>query len=216
MESSFELMCDSNERERIRHMLAGERELWEKDVQYVAGVDEAGRGPLAGPVVAAAVIFPKDINIPEINDSKKLCLKKRECLYQIIHEQAVAIAAGIISEQEIDQLNILQASMKAMRIAVESLIIQPEYVFVDGRFTMDIEIPQKAIIKGDQRCYSIAAASVIAKVTRDRIMMKYDTVYPNYGFAKHKGYCTREHINAIRKYGYSNIHRKSFHVKALI
>lgn len=179
----------------------------------IAGVDEAGRGPLAGPVIAAAVIFPENIFIPGINDSKKLSPSKRARLFDTIHEYALAIGLGACTEHVIDQINILQATYRAMKQAIASLALPPEHVLVDGWQIPDLNFPQTAIPGGDGKCFSIAAASIIAKVTRDRIMLEYDRHFPDYGFAQHKGYPTKQHIQAIIKYGRCPIHRRSFHIK---
>ena len=181
----------------------------------VAGVDEAGRGPLAGPVVAAAVIFPPDYINPEINDSKQLSSSKMEQLYPVIEHDAVAIGMKVIDADVIDHINILQASLKAMRDAVLELTTSPDFLLVDGVHRVPIITPQKTIVKGDSLSISIAAASIIAKVTRDRIMQIYHRQFPQYNFQQNKGYGTREHINAIRQFGVCKIHRKSFHVKNL-
>lgn len=181
----------------------------------VAGVDEAGRGPLAGPVVAAAVIFPPDYFNPDINDSKQLSSSKMEQLYPVIESDAVAVGMKVIDADVIDNINILQASLKAMRDAVLELTISPDFLLVDGVHRVPIITPQKTIVKGDSLSISIAAASVIAKVTRDRIMEIYHRQFPQYNFRQNKGYGTREHINAIREFGVCKIHRKSFHVKNL-
>lgn len=183
--------------------------------QVVAGVDEAGRGPLAGPVVAAAVIFPPDYINPEIKDSKQLSSSKMEQLYPVIESDAVAIGMKVIDADVIDNINILQASLKAMRDAVLELTTSPDFILVDGVHRVPIITPQKTIVKGDSLSISIAAASIIAKVTRDRIMEIYHRQFPQYNFRQNKGYGTREHINAIRQFGVCKIHRKSFHVKNL-
>jgi len=180
-------------------------------IRYVAGIDEAGRGPLAGPVVAAAVILPKKTNIRGLDDSKKLSPKKREMLYIEIKRKAVSIGVGIVSEKVIDRINILKATLRAMHEAVERLSITPEHILVDGEKKIpSISLNQTAIPKGDSKCSSIAAASIIAKVTRDRIMVRLDAEYPGFGFAIHKGYGTKAHKKAIRKFGRSPIHRLSF------
>ncbi|MDO8525662.1 MAG: ribonuclease HII [Candidatus Omnitrophota bacterium] len=175
----------------------------------VAGVDEAGRGPLAGPVVAGAVIL-KDFGFTcEINDSKQLSRKKREIAYKEILEKSV-VGVGIIDEKTIDRINIYQATLKAMRMAVKNLNIPPDYVLVDGRMKLITKCPVKCIVKGDSKSMSIAAASIVAKVTRDRLMRKYDKQYPQYGFAAHKGYGTRLHMETLKKFGPSPIHRLSY------
>lgn len=204
---------DPQERTRIFEILRYEKELWKKGIQFVAGIDEAGRGPLAGPVVAAAVIFPKDVFISGVDDSKKLTPVQREELFKIIQNEAIAAATGVVSEKEIDRINIFQASFKAMRMAIGRLSVQPEHLLIDGKPLPEKFYPQTPIVKGDQKSFSVAAASIIAKVTRDRMMVEYDKIYPQYGFARHKGYCTRQHVEAIRKHGYCEIHRRSFRVK---
>ncbi len=178
--------------------------------KIIAGIDEAGRGPLAGPVVAAAVIFPEGADIPGINDSKKLTPAKREKLYGQIYEKAISIGLGIIDPTEIDKINILQASLLSMQIAVANLYPRPDYLLIDGTFTIRSSIPQKAIKKGDSQSLSIAAASIIAKVSRDRLMKRYSEDFPEYGFHKHMGYGTRMHREAIRALGPTHIHRKTF------
>ncbi len=196
----------------IKDLLCFERRYWERNILLVAGVDEAGRGPLAGPVVAAAVIFKPGVRIPFVDDSKKLSENRREGLYHVIRREAVAVGVGTVSHDVIDRINILQASMLAMHKAIAQLSIQPEQLLVDGNFFRHENIPVENIVKGDTLSHSIAAASIIAKATRDALMREYDMVFPNYGFAKHKGYGTREHVAAIRRYGLSEIHRKTFHV----
>jgi len=207
------LLHDEKEKERIQGMLAYERRLWERGVRFIAGVDEAGRGPLAGPVVAAAVVFPQDIFIAGVDDSKKLSQKRREELFVVIQDKALAVAKGVVSEKEIDRLNILRATFKAMRMAIGSLPIRPEHVLIDGRPLPENFYPQTPLIGGDYKSFSIAAASIVAKVTRDRMMVEYDELYPEYGFAQHKGYGTKRHVEAIRKYGTCEIHRKTFRVR---
>jgi ribonuclease HII len=199
-------------RRGIKDLLYFERQFWERNILLVAGVDEAGRGPLAGPVVAAAVIFKPGVRIPFVDDSKKLSENRREDLYHTIRREAVAVGVGTVSHDVIDRINILQASMLAMHKAIAQLSIQPEQLLVDGNFFRHENIPVENIVKGDALSHSIAAASIIAKVTRDALMKEYDLVFPNYGFAKHKGYGTREHVAAIHRYGLSEIHRKTFHV----
>ncbi|MCI6431829.1 MAG: ribonuclease HII [Oliverpabstia sp.] len=177
---------------------------------YVCGIDEAGRGPLAGPVVAGAVILPKDSQILWLNDSKKLSAKKREELYDVIMREAVAVGVGYASPARIDEINILQATYEAMREAIARLPVRPQILLNDAVTIPEIEVPQVPIIKGDAKSVSIAAASIIAKVTRDRIMTEYDKIMPEYGFAAHKGYGAQAHIEALKKYGPSPIHRKTF------
>lgn len=179
----------------------------------ICGVDEAGRGPFAGPVVAGAVIL--DLDDPEneilyLNDSKKLSEKKREALYDEIKEKAVSFAVGIVDNKVIDEINILQATYRAMRMAIEGVSVKPDYILADAVTIPDIDIAQEGIIKGDAKSVSIAAASIMAKVTRDRIMLEYDKEFPQYGFASHKGYGTKAHIEAIKKYGPLDIHRRTF------
>lgn len=177
---------------------------------HICGIDEVGRGPLAGPVVAGAVILPKDCSLLYLNDSKKLSEKRREELYEKIMETAVAVGIGYNTPARIDEINILQATYEAMRRAVADLSVKPDLLLNDAVTIPEIEIKQVPIIKGDAKSISIAAASIVAKVTRDRLMVKYGEVYPEYGFASHKGYGTAMHMDAIRKYGPTPIHRKSF------
>lgn len=200
-----------------RHpMLAYERELWEGDIFFVAGVDEAGRGPLAGPVVVAAVIFEKGKNLPPVDDSKKLSAKRREFLYCEIISCAKKYSILEVSVEEIDSLNILQATHKGMRMVVKDLGIA-EFALIDGLPVPNIPVPSKAIVKGDGKSASIAAASILAKVYRDRVMYKYSETYPDYGFAENKGYGTKTHMEAIVKHGPCPIHRKTFEpVKSLL
>ena len=176
----------------------------------VCGCDEAGRGPLCGPVVAAAVILPRDCIIEGLNDSKKLTEKKREKLFEIIKEVAIAYAIAEASPEEIDEINILNASMLAMRRAVEALPVVADFALIDGNCSRGFAIPTETVVKGDSLSFSIAAASILAKVTRDRGCAELDRLYPQYGIAKHKGYPTKEHMDAVRKYGPSPIHRKTF------
>lgn len=204
------LRREEQERHRLRQMLRFEQELWEEGIVHVAGVDEAGRGPLAGPVVAAAVILPRDVALPGVKDSKKLTAQEREERYGQIRQTAQAITIGSVDNREIDRTNILRASLRAMRKAIERLPIPPDRVLVDGSHVPGSCFPERAIVDGDARSLSIAAASVIAKVTRDRWMAKYDRVYPAYGFAQHKGYGTPEHLAALHTHGPCPIHRRSF------
>ena len=176
----------------------------------VCGLDEAGRGPLCGPVVAAAVILPLGLEIEGLNDSKKLTEKKREALFEIIKEKAVAYAIAEASPAEIDEINILNASMLAMRRAVEALPKAADFALIDGNCSRGFNIPTETVVKGDSKSYSIAAASILAKVTRDRQCAELDLAYPEYGIAKHKGYPTKDHMDAVRKYGPAPIYRKSF------
>jgi ribonuclease HII len=184
---------------------------YDKGFRVFAGVDEAGRGPWAGPVVAAAVIFPPHISIPGINDSKKLSAKQREEFFYKIHETALAIGVGIVGHTEIDSSNILKATFKAMEEAILSLQIKPELVLIDGSLKVPaIKIEQESIIAGDQKSAAIAASSIIAKVTRDRLMVEFSQKYPQYGFENHKGYGSKEHQTALLNFGPCEIHRKSF------
>lgn len=198
------------EQERLDKMLEYERALYAKGYEYICGIDEAGRGPLCGPVVAAAVILKKDDHIEGVNDSKKLSEKKRETLFEIIKERAVAYSVGIVDEQTIDEINILEATRLAMKKAVEGLSTKPEYALVDAEKKVPINVPYMPIVKGDALSESIAAASIIAKVTRDHMIVELDKEYPEYGFAKNKGYGTKEHTDAIKKYGLCKAHRRSF------
>jgi ribonuclease HII len=176
----------------------------------IAGVDEAGRGPLAGPVVSAAVVLPRPVDIQGINDSKKLSPRKRSVLYKQIYDCAIAVGIGIVGPERIDRINILQASLLSMLMSVECLDPQPDCLLIDGLYKIQSPLPQYPITKGDRRSISIAAASIVAKVTRDRLMSSYDTIYPQYGFLKHKGYPTKMHKTAIKTFGSTPIHRKSF------
>ena len=187
-----------------------ERKLWKAGVQIIAGVDEAGVGPMAGPVVAAAVIFEQEVFIRGVNDSKKLPPERREELYPKIQAKARAIGIGIAHHGEIDELNIFWATMAASERALLALAHTPEHVLVDGRRIPELKLPQTKIVGGDRKSFCIAAASIIAKVTRDRLMLEYDAQYPDYGFARHKGYCTADHFAALDRLGPSPIHRRSF------
>lgn len=193
-----------------------EHELLQGGYKLIAGVDEAGRGPLAGPVIAAAVIFPADFviegsGLEAVTDSKKLSEKKRIALFSIIKEKALALDIAVVDHRIIDKINILQASLLAMKNAVEKLKVKPDYVLVDGSFIIPkLEIKQESIIDGDALVFCIAAASIVAKVSRDYLMEELDKKYPAYGFAKHKGYGTKDHMEALQKFGASPIHRRSF------
>lgn len=186
-----------------------EMELYNNGINFIAGIDEVGRGPLVGPVVTAAVILPKDFYDERINDSKKLTEKKRELLYDVIMENAISVGIGISSEDVIDEINILNATKRAMLEAVNNLSVKPEHLLIDA-VKLNTDIPQTSIIKGDAKSESIAAASIIAKVTRDRMMVELDKIHPEYDFKHNKGYGTKKHIEAIRKYGIIKEHRKTF------
>jgi len=192
-----------------------EKNAYKEGYQFIAGVDEAGRGPLAGPVVAAAVVFPSDYSNSDIKDSKKISSSQRNKLFDVIEKEAVAVGVRVIDSDVIDHCNILQATLRAMREAVLELSISPDYILVDGLHSIPILTPQKTIVKGDSLSISIAAASIVAKVSRDRIMEIYHRQFPQYNFQKNKGYGTKEHLDAIRQFGICKIHRKSFHVKNL-
>ena len=196
---------------RLKELKQIEEELYNSGANLICGIDEAGRGPLAGPVVVAAAIMPRDSMIEGVNDSKKVSEKKREKLYDLITDEAIAYGVGIIDQKEIDRINILNATKEGLTMAVKELNPKPDLIIVDALSKIDTEgIPYKSIIKGDAKCYSIACASIIAKVTRDRIMRQWDEVYPQYGFIKHKGYGTAAHISAIKEYGLCPLHRLSF------
>lgn len=196
---------------RLKELKQIEEELYNSGANLICGIDEAGRGPLAGPVVVAAAIMPRDSMIEGVNDSKKVSEKKREKLYDLITDEAIAYGVGIIDQKEIDRINILNATKEGLTMAVKELNPKPDLIIVDALSKIDTEgIPYKSIIKGDAKCYSIACASIIAKVTRDRIMRQWDEVYPQYGFIKHKGYGTAAHIAAIKEYGLCPLHRLSF------
>ena len=209
------------EEQRLNELKKIDREFYEKGLKLIAGIDEAGRGPLAGPVVVAAVVMPEDSFIEGVNDSKKVSEKKREKLYDLILEEALGYGVGIIDQKEIDEINILNATKEGLTRAIKELekdlqekngkLTKPDIIFVDALTKIDTDnIPYKSIIHGDAISYSIAAASIIAKVTRDRIMRQWDEIYPQYGFAKHKGYGTAAHIQAIKEYGICPLHRLSF------
>lgn len=197
-------------RARFEEMQRYERELQQQGVTLVAGVDEVGRGPLAGPVVAAAVILPVEFSVLGIDDSKKLSEKKREELYDKILEHCICYALGIVDHQDIDRINILQATRLAMQLAIEGLGVQPEHVLIDALVLPAVPLPQTGIIRGDSASVSIAAASIIAKVTRDRMMQDFHQQYPGYCFDRNKGYGTREHYEGIRRQGLCGIHRRTF------
>jgi len=195
---------------RRRVMLRLERGFWRRGLVHLAGVDEAGVGSLAGPLVAAAVILPVDVSVRGIDDSKRLTRKRRERMAEEIRECAVALEVGVVSVKDVDRLNVYRASLEAMRRAVVGLPVQPEQLLVDARHIPELDISQMSIIKGDSQSYSIAAASIIAKVTRDEMMRELDQKYPEYGFAKHMGYGTKAHLEALKQHGPSPVHRRSF------
>lgn len=191
-------------------MWAIEQSFFDKGVKIICGVDEAGRGPLAGPVCAAAVILPPNAEIPGLNDSKKLSDKKRRELYPVIKEQAIAYGIAFADHNEIDEINILQATFLAMERAVSQLSVKPDLALVDGNRAPNLPLPVKTVVKGDSRSANIAAASILAKVTRDRLMEELDATYPAYGFAVHKGYGTKRHYEVLREFGASPVHRATF------
>jgi ribonuclease HII len=198
------------------NLLILENELWADGFNSVAGVDEAGRGPLAGPVVAACVVLFPDFCLPGIDDSKKLSAKKREVLFDQILKNARGVGIGTVGEKVIDRMNILNASLRAMRMAVNNLKNQPQFILVDGNQKIPhLSLPQLPVVKGDSKSLSIAAASIVAKVTRDRIMQKYHQKYPEFCFAQHKGYATKTHVEALRTFGPCEIHRRSFKIVRL-
>ena len=199
------------EEQRLLELKKIDKQYYDMNMKYVCGIDEAGRGPLAGPVVVASVIMKPDSMIEGVNDSKKISEKKREKLYELITNEEISYGVGIITQEEIDDINILQATKKGLTNSLNSMDIKPDMILVDALKGIDtLGIPYLSIIKGDATSYSIAAASIIAKVTRDRIMREWDKVYPEYGFATHKGYGTAKHIEAIRQYGLCPLHRRSF------
>ena len=199
------------ELERLIKLKEIEKDLYDKGFKNICGIDEAGRGPLAGPVVVAGVIMPQDSMIEGINDSKKVSEKKREKLYDLIIEEAISYSIAIIGHDVIDDINILNATKSGVTKVVDELDLKPDLIIVDALTHINTRgIPYEPIIKGDAKCYNIAAASILAKVTRDRIMREWDEVYPQYGFISHKGYGTAKHIDAIKKYGLCPIHRKTF------
>lgn len=210
--STLKKRSEKKEREkrRIYEMLERETLLWGSGISYIAGVDEVGVGPFAGPVVAAAVVFSPDVHLEGIRDSKKLDHKRRVKLDEDIRRVALAFGIGLVDVEDIDRLNIRRAALQAMRLAILDLNMKVQHVLVDGGEIPGIGIPQEAIIDGDEKVYSIAAASIIAKVHRDNIMLLYDSEFPQYGFARHKGYGTAEHIRALKEHGPCEIHRKSF------
>ena len=194
---------------KLQEMSLFENQAYDEGHQVIAGTDEVGRGPLAGPVISAAVVLPKDCDILGLNDSKQLSEAKRDQLFDEINEKAVAIGIGVVDQSEIDAINIYQASKKAMMLAIEELVVQPDFLLVDA-MTLPTQIKQQSLIKGDARSISIAAASIIAKVTRDRLMKEYSVVYPYYGFERNAGYGTKEHLHALQTHGITPIHRLTF------
>ena len=206
-------MTSEKEEKRKAKLLELERSLRAGPVRLIAGVDEAGRGPLAGPVVAAAVVFPSDLYLPGVDDSKKLTAARRDELFGVIMQSALSVGVGIISHETIDEINILNATFRAMHEAIAGLAVPPDHLLIDGNMFPGGNVPFTTVVGGDGLCFSIAAASIIAKVTRDRIMCAYDQDFPGYGFASHKGYATQEHRDAIARLGYCTIHRRSFHLK---
>lgn len=203
-------ISDRRAARRLTTLLTHERSLWATGIEHIAGVDEAGVGPLAGPVVAAAVIFSAGCGLRGVDDSKKLTPERREELASVIRERALAFAVAIVDPGEIDRINIYQASLTAMSRAVDGLSVRPQHVLVDARRIPRCDLPQEAVIKGDARCHAIAAASILAKTTRDALMSRYEDEFPGYGFGDHKGYCTEAHRDAIRRLGPCAIHRRSF------
>ena len=198
--------------ERLKLLKAEEEKIYNSsDIKYICGIDEAGRGPLAGPVVVGAVVLPRDSFIEGINDSKKISEKKRELIYEAITKDAISYGVGIVSQDKIDDINILNATKLGLTMALKELKVKPDLIIVDALDKIDtLGIPYISMVKGDAKVYSVAAASIIAKVTRDRMMQEWDSIYPAYGFAKHKGYGTAFHIEAIKENGLCLIHRKSF------
>lgn len=197
--------------ERLNELKKIENKLYEQGVNSICGIDEAGRGPLAGPVVVASVIMPKDSMIEGVNDSKKVTEKRREKLYDLIIEEAISYSISIIGQDIIDDINILNATKMGVTEVVDKLELKPDLIVIDALNHINTrQIPYESIIKGDAKCYNIAAASILAKVTRDRIMRQWDEVYPQYGFTSHKGYGTAKHIQAIKEYGLCPIHRRTF------
>ncbi len=199
------------EEQRLIKIKELEKDLYNKGFKKICGIDEAGRGPLAGPVVVAGVIMPEDSMIEGINDSKKVTEKRREKLYDIIKEEAISYSIAVIDHNVIDEINILNATKQGVTDVVDGLDVKPDLIIVDALTHINTRgIPYEPIVKGDAKCYNIAAASILAKVTRDRIMRQWDEIYPQYGFASHKGYGTAKHISAIKEYGLCPIHRRTF------
>lgn len=202
------------ELERLTQLKQIEEDVYKEGFEHICGIDEAGRGPLAGPVVVASVIMPKDSMIEGVNDSKKISEKKREKLYDLIIDEAISYGVGIIDHKEIDEKNILNATKEGLTTSIKELKVKPDIILVDALTKIEtMGIPYRSVIKGDAKIYSIACASIIAKVTRDRIMREWDKVYSEYGFATHKGYGTAKHLAAIKEYGLCPIHRRSFTTK---
>ena len=200
--------------ERLTNLKKIEESAYKEGFKYICGIDEAGRGPLAGPVVVASAIMPSNSMIEGVNDSKKISEKKREKLYEAITKEAISYGVGIIDQNEIDEINILNATKKGLTESLKQLEIKPDIILVDALKDINtLNIPYRSVIKGDAKIYSIACASIIAKVTRDRIMREWDEIYPQYGFALHKGYGTAKHISAIKEFGLCPLHRKSFTTK---
>ena len=204
-----EIQAELDEDLRLEFMLRYEKELYSQGFQALAGIDEVGRGPLAGPVVAAAVILPPNCKIKGLNDSKKIPKKKHEEIYQAVMDKALAVGVGLIDNEIIDQVNIYEATKLAMKEALSKLCLKPDYLLIDA-MKLDIDIPQESIIKGDANSLSIAAASIVAKVTRDKLMADYDKEYPGYDFAQNAGYGTKSHLQGLERHGVTPIHRKTF------
>ena len=203
------IQAESDEDLRLEQMLRYEKELYKADYQAIAGIDEVGRGPLAGPVVAAAVILPPECKIKGLNDSKKIPKKKHQEIYQAVLDKALAVGVGLMNNEIIDQVNIYEATKLAMKEALSKLSLKPDYLLIDA-MKLDVDIPQESIIKGDANSLSIAAASIVAKVTRDKLMADYDKKFPGYDFAKNAGYGTRSHLQGLERSGVTPIHRKTF------